>query len=337
MKRSFLYKIFSGAYFRMFGLAAAAVCCTFTLAADTIAAEAAVSDVVWSDVSLSSDGTADWQVSFPASEAVDAYEIQLARQKDGEWDEDYRTYKTSDEGYDFSFSSKGKYRYKVRIKFIGGEYSDWSHDSNTVNVTSDDIDDGPDSGNAGHGYFVNSYAVYGPGPGTGTYYAYNGPAGPGSGSYTNTTTINTITGQVIYRNGSYNGTSYNTTNPAGASGWRLTNNGYMYVYGNGTYKSNGWDYIDGYWYYFDAYGIMQTGWLYLNNNWYYCLPSGQMAASSWNNINEKWYYFNESGIMQTGYITIDGKTYYTDGSGARVESAYNPDGHLFDLNGVMVS
>ena len=41
--------------------------------------------------------------------------------------------------------------------------------------------------------------------------------------------------------------------------------------------------------------------------------------------------------MQTGYITIDGKTYYTDGSGARVESAYNPDGHLFDLNGVMIS
>ena len=40
--------------------------------------------------------------------------------------------------------------------------------------------------------------------------------------------------------------------------------------------------------------------------------------------------------MQTGYIHVDGKTYYCDVSGARVQSAYNPDGHQFDLNGVMI-
>ena len=40
--------------------------------------------------------------------------------------------------------------------------------------------------------------------------------------------------------------------------------------------------------------------------------------------------------MQTGYITVGGKVYYMDQSGARVQGGYNPDGHQFDVNGVMI-
>lgn len=331
---------------RLAGLCLAGAAGT-AFAADITAIEAqAETSVTWSKVSLTSDGSADWAVTIPANEAVDTYEIKLARQRDGVWDENYKTYKTTDGSYSFNFTSKAKYRYKVRIKFIGGAYSTWSQDSNVVNVTSDDLDDsGPIHSTGGYDYFNPPFA-YGPGDVIpNTYYPTYGSGN--SGYNTQSTVINTVTGETAYNNpnGSYptgnpanTGTpGYNYTNPTGVSGFRNVNGRYMYIYANGTYLTNSWDRIDGSWYYFDQNGFMHTGWLFLNNIWYYCLPSGKMAESSWNNINEKWYYFNESGIMLTGYIQIDGKTYYTDGSGARVQSAYNPDGHLFDLNGVMIS
>ena len=289
-------------------------------AAGNVITAYAAESLDWYSISLDTDGNCSWEHgALPSGEAVDKYEIRLSRQNDGKWTESYKTFTTTDNSYSISFSSKGKYYIKVRAKLIGSGYTEWSPESPTVAVTSDDIDtDSPSGG--GWGY----YNGYGPG---GTYnYNYYGPTGPGTTTYSGTNVINSLTG------GYSNGSTYNQQ----ASGWIKAANGYMYRYSNGTYAKNGWDRIDNYWYYFDAYGIMRTGWLYIDNKWYYALPSGKMATSSWNNINEKWYYFNESGIMQTGYITIDGKTYYTDSSGARVQSAYNPEGHLFDLNGVMV-
>lgn len=302
----------------------------------TIEAQAATA-VSWNSISFDSDGNASWDAGIPAGEAVDTYEIRLSRQKDGNWTENYKTYRTSDTSYQISFSAKGKYHIKIRAKFIGGAYSDWSYNSADVNVTSDDIDsDSPSGGNT----YYNNYYGYNyqqGGPGGGSDYNYYGPKGPGNGSYSNTSVINTLTGAYVNGNANVNNGQYSTSNSVnGASGWIKVNNGYMYKYGNGTYAKNGWDRIDNHWYYFDANGLMKKGWLNVDNKWYYALPSGQIATSGWNNINEKWYYFNESGIMQTGYIVIDGKTYYTDSSGARVQSAYNPDGHLFDLNGEMI-
>ena len=308
--------------------------------------------VSWSSVTLSESGDASWNASYPSTEAVDRYEIQLARMKDGVWNTDYKTYKTSDDSYSISFSSTGKYYYIVRAKFVGGDYSGWSGQSNTVTVTSDDID---------HGDITPGWYDYG-GPMYNIVYnadgsiSYQVPAGPGANAPLITVTpggSNGSSGNVIY-NG-FNGMGYSNQDsvytrsntgivqlPPGNSpvsnastGWIHTGNNWTYRYANGTVPRNAWDRINDKWYFFDQNGIMRTGWVWYNDHWYYCLPDGEMATG-WNNINEKWYYLNESGIMQTGYISVGGKMYYCDVSGARVQNAYNPDGHLFDLNGVMI-
>jgi len=138
-----------------------------------------------------------------------------------------------------------------------------------------------------------------------------------------------------YGPGDNNRVSPNGT-PVTASGWIQNGNKWYYRYANGNYARNVWDRIDGDWYYFDDDCAMHRGWLYYQNNWYYLHYQTGKMATGWHNVNEKWYYMNESGIMQTGYIQIDGKTYFTDSSGARVSNGYSPDGHLFDVDGVMV-
>lgn len=296
----------------------------------------------WYSITLDTDGNCSWtHNALPAGEAVDKYEVRLSRQNNGSWTTNYKTYTTTENSYSINFTAKGKYYVRIRAKMIGGSYTDWSPESPTVAITSDDIstDDSPSAGNNYYYYYNSDGSYYAYGPGGSSNYNYYGPAGPGSGSYSNTSVINTVTGTYVSGNANVINGQYNTANGSGtnqASGWIKAAKGYMYRYSNGTYAKNGWDRIDNYWYYFDASGYMKTGWLHIDNRWYYALPSGKIATSSWNNINEKWYYFNESGIMQTGYITVDGKMYYTDSSGARVQSAYNPDGHLFDLNGVMI-
>lgn len=307
--------------------------------------------VTWDTVWLSESGDASWSASYATGEAVDKYEIQLARMRDGVWNTDYKTYKTSDNSYSINFSATGKYYYKVRAKFAGGEYSDWSGASNTVSVTSDDID----RGSFTPGYYDYGGAIYNPVYNADGSYSYQVPAGPGANAPLITVTTGTAagsssgSGNVIY-NGfggmGYSNRDYQYNRPAGtvvpadpmrnaSTGWIRSGNGWTYRYANGTMPRNTWDRINDKWYFFDQNGIMKVGWIWHNDHWYYCLPEGPMATG-WNNINEKWYYMNESGIMQTGYIVLDGKTYYCDVSGARVQSAYNPDGHQFDLNGVMI-
>lgn len=332
------------------GLFAAAVGSSFF----SMTAQASVS-VTWGQVTLNENGDAGWSASYAASEAVDRYELQLARMRDGVWNTDYKTYRTSENSYDIHFGSSGKYYYKVRAKFVGGDYSDWSPNSNTVTVTSDDLDDRDTD---------PWYYFYGSGIANadGTY-TYQVPAGPGANAPLITVTtggssvINAAssTGSATIYNG-FGGMGYSNYGtlsryqggpaaggtvigqaPAGnaASGWLQTGSGWTYRYTNNTVPKNTWDRINDKWYYFNASGIMQTGWVWYQNQWYYCLPTGEMATG-WNNINDQWYYLNPSGIMQIGYISIDGKVYYCDAGGARVQGGYNPDGHQFDINGVMI-
>ena len=330
-------------------IAAEAVFVIALAAARTMAAFAAV-PVSWSNISLSESGDASWNASYPPTEAVDKYELQLARMRDGVWNTDYKTYKTEDSSYSISFSATGKYYFKVRAKFIGGDYSDWSGQSNTVSVTSEDIDHGDPE----PWYYENGpmYNIVYNADGS---YTYQTPAGPGANAPLITVTVGGMTGSsgnVIYngfggmgysnRTSQYNSAINISQMPPGnnpisnaSTGWIRTGDFWTYRYANGTVPRNTWDRINDKWYYFDQNGIMRTGWIWYNDHWYYCLPDGEMATG-WNNVNEKWYYLNESGIMQTGYITVGGKMYYCDASGARVQSAYNPDGHLFDLNGVMI-
>ena len=81
----------------------------------------------------------------------------------------------------------------------------------------------------------------------------------------------------------------------------------------GAKATNGWNKVDGDWYFLDAAGVMQTGWV--DSGRYYCKPNGVMATG-WQNINGNWYYFDaDSGVKAIGWQKIDGSWYYLDAEG----------------------
>ena len=89
----------------------------------------------------------------------------------------------------------------------------------------------------------------------------------------------------------------------------------------------GWDYINGYKYYFDwNSGAMLTGWQFLGNYWYYFAensskqPIGSMFSNGWYWINNKCYYFNNDGEMAVN--TTIGE-YRVDASGAWIHGDFS--------------
>lgn len=305
---------------------------------------AATVSAEFSGMTLSKDGSASWNlVSVPGQQEVDKYELRLARKSSGNWNTSYKTVKTSENSYEFSFSATGQYYYTVRAIFIGGDVSSWSAASPTVSVGSDDIvsDSGSTGSSSGTAYIPVTGAdgrIYyvAAGPGTG-YTSTTSTIGPG-GTYTvggNNGTIyySSNTGVINSVNGSTAGSTI--TGSSASSGWIKDGTRWRYRYANNTYARGSMDRIDNEWYYFDNNGFMTTGWVYYNSNWYLFGVDGKMRTG-WNMVNNKWYYMNGGGIMQTGYVTVEGITYYCDQSGARVQGGYNPDGHYFDESGVMI-
>ncbi len=262
------------------------------------------------DVTMDEDGTVSWEEPTTPGYEVDKYEVEVYRERDGEFtDKVYRS-KTVRDDTECSFSLGYITRYRARVKaiYIGGRESDWSDYSNIVSVSKDDLNSG--GGSSHDGPPANWNRPYNPGPGVVGTQPSGGTVYPGT----------------VY--GPSQGTGY---------GWVQAADGrYWYKNYDGSYPANRWESINGKWYYFDGQGYMATGWVWYNNSWYLCLPDGQMATG-WRNVNEKWYYLNESGVMLTGMQQIDGKTYYLDSTGARVSNTTTPDGHVLDANGVMVS
>lgn len=98
-------------------------------------------------------------------------------------------------------------------------------------------------------------------------------------------------------------------------GWQYIN-GRWYYYVNNMAKT-GWFLDSNAWYYFDANGVMQTGWLKSGNTWYYLKASGAMATG-WLKLGNTWYYLNSSGAMVTGWLKLGNTWYYFNSSGAMV-------------------
>lgn len=90
---------------------------------------------------------------------------------------------------------------------------------------------------------------------------------------------------------------------------------YSYVDSNGDYVKFCWNSIDGTWYHFDRYGIMQTGWLQNDATWYYLSNSGGMVTN-WYKVGDTWYFFAGSGAMQTGWLQQGDTWYFLNLSGA---------------------
>jgi len=115
--------------------------------------------------------------------------------------------------------------------------------------------------------------------------------------------------------------------------------GWQYIDGKWYYASNGeWmtDWInDGYaWYYLDTTGAMQTGWLLFDGEWYYLCATGEMATG-WIFDGWNWYYMDIYGVMTTGWLYDGGYWYYLTESGAMATGWLLVDGawYLFADSG----
>ncbi|RGI88733.1 N-acetylmuramoyl-L-alanine amidase [Dorea formicigenerans] len=143
----------------------------------------------------------------------------------------------------------------------------------------------------------------------------------------------------------------------GKGEWKQENNGWRYQYTSGKFAINKWEYIDGFWYFFDGNGYRQTGfveiagiiyhfdsdgkmsigWEKINGKYYYFSSSGA-KQTGWVKPYDTWYYLNQDGVMQTGWLRFTDVTYYLDESGALVEGWRWIDGkcYYFKSGGSMV-
>ena len=123
------------------------------------------------------------------------------------------------------------------------------------------------------------------------------------------------------------------------NGWQNIDGKWYYLTKDGTLMGD--QYIDGKHYYFDPVnGDMQTGWLSKqensDTNWLYFDPVSGAQVTGWQKIDGKWYYFPNYAIK--GFQNIDGKTYYFDPINCDMQTGwvskqldYGTEKYYFDL------
>ncbi|NFO04607.1 N-acetylmuramoyl-L-alanine amidase family protein [Clostridium botulinum] len=148
---------------------------------------------------------------------------------------------------------------------------------------------------------------------------------------------------------SSNGINFNNGNSLGLR-WKESRDGKWYLCGDSCIMT-GWQKVEGNWYYFDDFGVMQkdwvnsngkwyylsddgvltTGWVKSKGNWHYLNSNGEMVTG-WKVFDDIWYYFNEYGEMQTGWQYVEYRWYYLYPDGAM---AYDVeiDGRMLNQNG----
>ncbi len=118
--------------------------------------------------------------------------------------------------------------------------------------------------------------------------------------------------------------------------WKQNSVGWWFEDESGWYPTSAWMKIDGYWYYFDSSGYMESrcyrdgywlgysgamdemyrgSWMSDNTGWWYCDIDGWYPTSRWLKIDGAWYYFYSDGYMAAN-TTVDG--YKVNASGAWV-------------------
>lgn len=112
-----------------------------------------------------------------------------------------------------------------------------------------------------------------------------------------------------------NGKWYWYENWTTRSGWLNLAGQWYYLNSDGS-RAAEWACVNGTWYYMDpSTGVMRTGWVLTPSGWYYMNSSGAMLTG-WYRVNGTWYYSNSSGTMQTGWLKLGNTWYFLEDSGA---------------------
>ena len=138
-------------------------------------------------------------------------------------------------------------------------------------------------------------------------------------------------------NTTFDGYVFNKDGVMAENGWNFINGKWYFASSSGKISQNKWEKIADSWYYFDKDGIMLSnttfdsylltksgamatnGWAKIDQNWYYATSSGKISHNKWEKINGIWYYFDKTGIMFSNQWQGN---YYLKSSGAMAEKEW---------------
>ena len=138
-------------------------------------------------------------------------------------------------------------------------------------------------------------------------------------------------------NTTFDGYVFNKDGVMAENGWNFINGKWYFASSSGKISQNKWEKIADSWYYFDKDGIklsnttfdsylltksgaMATnGWAKIDQNWYYATSSGKISQNKWEKINGIWYYFDKTGIMFSNKWQGN---YYLKSSGAMAKKEW---------------
>ena len=138
-------------------------------------------------------------------------------------------------------------------------------------------------------------------------------------------------------NTTFDGYVFNKDGVMAENGWNFINGKWYFASSSGKISQNKWEKIGGAWYYFDKDGIMLSNttfdsylltksgamatnsWAKIDQNWYYATSSGKISQDKWEKVNGSWYYFDKKGIMLSS-TTFKG--YLFNNSGAMAENSW---------------
>ena len=133
------------------------------------------------------------------------------------------------------------------------------------------------------------------------------------------------------------------TNKTGWVSW-VQSDGTLWSYlEKGNSVKNAWRKLEGKYYRFDKYGIMQTGWVKSGKNYYYLDPNSGARKGGWLQYNGQWYYLDNNknsstfGKMLTGWVTVKNKQYYLDKNDGHMYKDRWKTGHYLKSDGSMAT
>ena len=138
-------------------------------------------------------------------------------------------------------------------------------------------------------------------------------------------------------NTTFDGYVFNKDGVMAENGWNFINGKWYFASSSGKISQNKWEKIGGSWYYFDKDGIMlsnttinsylltnsgamaENKWVLIDKHWYFANSSGKISQNKWGKIGGSWYYFEKDGIMLSN-TTIN--SYLLTNSGAMAENKW---------------